>query len=90
MKNNIDINEVIQVLTTADGEEYRQAWYHFSEVMQKAVRGCIATRERMILLYPIFRQIADEVDLTKATEEYERKRYETQQARKRLKAYANG
>lgn len=59
------IEEVLDVFRNRDRDPdlYKQMWEHYSEIMHMAIReGRTATPERMIALYPIFREIADEVD----------------------------
>jgi hypothetical protein len=42
---------------------YIALWYHYSNTMRKAINKCtLATKERMILLYPLWRLYADESD----------------------------
>ncbi len=42
---------------------YIALWYHSGETMDKAINKCaLATKERMMLLYPLFRLYADESD----------------------------
>jgi hypothetical protein len=71
-KNNIPFQAtptetaaVLSVLKEANLQSplYKQMWLHYGETMHKAVsKGRMATPERMIALYPIFREIADEAD----------------------------
>lgn len=65
-----EIDAIINTFRTADqmGDDYKKAWYHFGETMAKAMRGRICTPERMATLYPIFAEIADEVDEADAIE----------------------
>ena len=42
---------------------YTELWHHYGKLMRRAVReGRTATPERMAKLYPIFREICDELD----------------------------
>lgn len=42
---------------------YREAWRHYGDVLNRAYQhGRMATPERMTALYPILREIAEEVD----------------------------
>lgn len=48
---------------TASDAVYIALWYHYGETMHKAINKCaLATKERMALLYPLFRLYADESD----------------------------
>ena len=77
-----------ETILTVDSSSplYFQMWRLFCEEMHKAIRGCIATPERMARLYPIFREInieTEESDKLWAELETKDKRREE---RKKLKA----
>ena len=49
--------------TTESKAVYIALWYHYGDTMHKAVGKCaLASKERMTLLYPLFRLYADEAD----------------------------
>ena len=56
--------EFVSLLNTTESKAVRYAlWYHFGETMHKAINKCaLASTERMMLLYPLFRLYADESD----------------------------
>ncbi len=42
---------------------YIALWYHYGDIMHKAIDKCaLGYKERMMLLYPLFRLYADESD----------------------------
>ena len=65
-----------------DGPLYHQLFNHFGEELEEALKARLCTRERMIVLYPILRQINLEDDqveeeyyLEEAKEKLRRARY---------------
>jgi hypothetical protein len=58
-------DEFVSLLNTTESEAVHIAlWYHYSETMHKAINECaLGYKERMTLLYPLFRLYADESDI---------------------------
>jgi hypothetical protein len=49
--------------TTNTDPVYIALWYHYGDIMHKAIDKCaLGGKERMMLLYPLFRLYADEAD----------------------------
>ncbi len=57
-------DEFVSLLNTTESEAVRIAlWYHYGETMHKAIGKCaLGYKERMTLLYPLFRLYSDESD----------------------------
>jgi hypothetical protein len=54
--------ELLDGRTTAN-PVYIALWYHYGDIMHKAIDKCaLGYKERMTLLYPLFRLYADESD----------------------------
>jgi len=55
-------DEFVSLLNTTESESVKIAlWYHYGDIMHKAINECaLGFPERMTLLYPLFRLYADE------------------------------
>jgi hypothetical protein len=60
----ISSEDFVSLLNTTESKAIHIAlWYHYGKIMQKAIDKCaLASKERMVLLYPLFRLYADESD----------------------------
>ena len=57
-----EFTELLDKATFTD-PVYIALWYHYGNIMDKAIKNCaLASKERMMLLYPLFRLYADESD----------------------------
>ncbi len=58
-------DEFVALLDRTDTTDpvYIALWYHYGDIMHKAIDKCaLGYKERMMLLYPLFRLYADESD----------------------------
>lgn len=72
-----------EAILNAKGELYKTLYLHFSEEMNKALKGRICTPERMAKLYPMFREINIETEEINAFADAEDRRFQRQE-RKQL------
>jgi hypothetical protein len=82
---NLPVDEVLEMFRNRENEEqYKLAYFHFSDVMSKAIKGCICTPERMAFLYPLFREIAEEKRESELLEEKDRLQERLREVKKQL------